>query len=98
MKGLTTFLSIAVLFVSACGTDVDTVQVAASSEGVIVWQDAERLINAGEVVFVSKADVPEVTIGINDGTLYRTIQPKIDEVLTVIEKSGKKNEILVIAK
>ena len=76
------------------GFDISEIKVGPNS--TISWEDAVKIIRAGQVKSVSQAHSLNVAIQMADGTTYRTVEPKIDDVWKLIQESGRKDEIQYI--
>lgn len=81
---------------SSCkdGLDLDSIEVG--SDNTVSWEDAVKIITLGKVETVSQKHNLEVSITMANGTRYRTTEPKIDEVIQVIERVGKRDEIAIM--
>jgi len=54
----------------------------------ISWEDAKTMILNGEISRVMQAHTKVVTLFTKDGRVLVTIEPNIDDVLTIVEQCG----------
>ena len=59
----------------------------------VSWEDAKEIIREGDVKAVSQSHRRDVLIEMKDGTIYRTTEPGLDDVLRLLKETGKDNEI-----
>lgn len=59
----------------------------------VSWEDAVKIISEGDIDYVFQTHDRTVNIKMKDGSDFFTTEPNIDEVIRVIERAGKSDEI-----
>lgn len=74
-----------------------TVASDAAGMQTVSWEQAQELINAGQVTTVTQLHSLEVTLQLDDGSTVTTTEPAIDDVFDVIRACGDPCSDIVVA-
>jgi hypothetical protein len=72
---------------------VDLASIRVGQDGYISWEDAKRVLLHPDADTVMQAHSLDVKISMKDGTVFRTKEPKIDDVWRFIKANGLKDRI-----
>lgn len=65
------------------------------ADGYISWEEAIKILNGGQVTMVVQGHNLEVQLNTKDGKVYKTFEPKIDEILKEIEECQSCGKIAI---
>jgi len=82
---ISSFAGISVLLLG-CKKEIQSS--AYSTLETVSWEQAIRILNAGDVMAVSQRHNLTVTLDMNDGTTLTTLEPHIDAIIQEVEKCG----------
>lgn len=63
----------------------------------VSWEQAIRILNAGDVMAVSQRHNLTVTLDMNNGAIFTTLEPHIDAIIQEVEKCGLACSKILIA-
>ena len=82
---ISSFIGISVLLL---GCKKETESGVNTTPETISWEQAIRILKAGDVMAVSQRHNLTVTLDMNDGTTLTTLEPHIDAIIQEVEKCG----------
>ena len=82
-----------VLMLTSCEEGLDLGSIEVGADNTVSWEDAVKIVTHGKVETVFQKHNLDVSITMTNGTRYRTTEPRIDEVMRVIDAAGKKGKI-----
>jgi hypothetical protein len=72
---------------------LDMSRIKVGPRNTVSWEDARKIIREGNVKAVSQSHSRHVLIEMQDGTVYRTTEPGLDDVLRLLKETGRDEEI-----
>ncbi len=71
----------------------DITKIAVGPNNAISWEDAKAIIQYADVKSVMQTHSGLVHVRMRDDTVYRTNQPRVDDVIHWITELGKRDDI-----
>jgi hypothetical protein len=73
----------------SCRSSLDLASIKVGPNNTVSWDDAQTIIRSGDVKAVGQNHALNVSISMENGTQYRTIEPEIDAINDVLKRCGK---------
>ncbi len=83
MKQFVALLVLGLFFIAGCEKQ------SAETEPTIPWEEAVELIHEGKVQSAFQTHTLTVSLRLNDGTMVKTKEPKIDAIFQEIRNCGE---------
>jgi len=82
--GVLTIITLAIVVI----VTFSLINQAVSTPSYVSWDNAIITLNSGKVSYVIQTHSLDVRLGLKDGGIIKTREPKIDDILREIEKCG----------
>ncbi len=63
----------------------------------VSWEQAVAIVNSGEVEQVFQSHALEVRLTLDNGQVFVTTEPQIDDIFAVVQACGEKCEDIILA-